>query len=154
MKRKTLAQAEAALEIALQQLAEIDRGLGEDPPSRIAMRRAPVVLRQIEDLRRMIARGRAQQTRAEAVKIKRTLTEGSSRSFIECESCSWSYQMPEATRVMHCHHVVPVARGGGNDSQNLVILCANCHAIAHILTEREHFATKVDLLTRLNTRPA
>jgi predicted HNH restriction endonuclease len=31
----------------------------------------------------------------------------------------------------HLHHVIPVAKGGGNEADNLVVLCPNCHAMAH-----------------------
>lgn len=29
------------------------------------------------------------------------------------------------------HHLVPLSRGGTNDPENVAVLCARCHAIAH-----------------------
>jgi hypothetical protein len=33
--------------------------------------------------------------------------------------------------VIDLHHLVPVARGGGNTAGNLLALCPNCHALHH-----------------------
>ena len=35
------------------------------------------------------------------------------------------------TRFLEVHHVVPRARGGGNDPENLVTLCSACHQLVH-----------------------
>lgn len=43
----------------------------------------------------------------------------------ECEYCFWN----EAT--CHAHHVIPVSEGGKHDLCNCLILCPNCHALAH-----------------------
>jgi 5-methylcytosine-specific restriction endonuclease McrA len=33
--------------------------------------------------------------------------------------------------MLHGHHVIPLSCGGADDEANLVLLCANCHGIAH-----------------------
>lgn len=52
-----------------------------------------------------------------------------------CESCGMmppDYLIDEAhDSIIQVHHVVPVARGGGDEDSNLVAICANCHRIAH-----------------------
>lgn len=56
-----------------------------------------------------------------------------------CDVCSW--RAPEAIRrnraselaLMDAHHVIPIVCGGPDDESNLVLLCRNCHAIAHAL---------------------
>lgn len=45
-----------------------------------------------------------------------------------CEACP--ALLPDAS-LYHIHHVVPVQRGGTNAASNTVLLCPNCHAIAH-----------------------
>ena len=35
------------------------------------------------------------------------------------------------TRFLEVHHLVPRSRGGGNEPENLVTLCAACHQLAH-----------------------
>ena len=35
------------------------------------------------------------------------------------------------TQFLEVHHVVPRARGGGNDPDNLVTLCSACHRLVH-----------------------
>jgi len=35
------------------------------------------------------------------------------------------------TRYLHIHHIIPRARGGTNDTGNLVTLCAGCHDLWH-----------------------
>lgn len=32
---------------------------------------------------------------------------------------------------MEVHHILPVAQGGGDEAQNLVSLCRNCHQKRH-----------------------
>lgn len=53
-----------------------------------------------------------------------------------CEGCGWSVPEKIGKRVMHMHHVIPVADGGNNVHTNLVVICPNCHAIAHALIDR------------------
>jgi hypothetical protein len=56
-----------------------------------------------------------------------------------CDACGW--KAPEIIRqklgtedaLMNAHHVIPVICGGPDDESNLVLLCRNCHAIAHAL---------------------
>ena len=52
-----------------------------------------------------------------------------------CEVCGWSFNRRDILRSVHClitaHHVIPVACSGTSEPDNLVLLCPNCHAIAH-----------------------
>lgn len=50
-----------------------------------------------------------------------------------CEHCRWK---PPAPSLLHAHHVVPVSCGGPDESANLLVLCPNCHAIAHYVAPR------------------
>ncbi len=36
-----------------------------------------------------------------------------------------------STRFLEVHHILPRARGGGNDAKNLVTLCSRCHQLWH-----------------------
>jgi hypothetical protein len=153
MRRKTLHRAEIALEITVRRLAEADAQLDPAAPSEGAFRRVHELLRQVTELEKMVERGRAEQTRAEAARAKSSLIADKTR--LDCEACAFSYAMPDATRVMQCHHVIPVADGGSNDATNLVILCANCHAIAHILRDNGAMVRdRGELLQTLKRRPA
>lgn len=56
----------------------------------------------------------------------------------QCEVCRW--RPPEALRVveegrgiLHAHHVFPVACGGPDTAENLILVCPSCHVIAHRL---------------------
>jgi hypothetical protein len=40
---------------------------------------------------------------------------------------------PYLARLLHAHHVVPVACGGTDDPDNLIVVCPTCHAVAHAL---------------------
>lgn len=42
-----------------------------------------------------------------------------------CALCAEQYPL-------HIHHIIPVSRGGTNDPDNLVLLCANHHALADL----------------------
>lgn len=54
---------------------------------------------------------------------------------MRCAVCKWAPPAQIAVRrglnLLHAHHVVPLACGGSNDEENLVILCPNHHALAH-----------------------
>jgi 5-methylcytosine-specific restriction endonuclease McrA len=67
-----------------------------------------------------------------------------------CRSCG--VVMPSDS-LMHTHHVVPVARGGHDIKGNCVLLCPNCHAVAHWIDrttpKEERPATPGDLLRAL-----
>ena len=81
--------------------------------------------------------------RAEAMKARAVV----------CEHCGW---YPPEPRLLHVHHIVQVACGGKNASSNLIVLCPNCHALAHYVSRRSRFngtpygpTTKDELLIAL-----
>jgi len=41
-----------------------------------------------------------------------------------CESCG-------GIDILQLHHINPVGLGGGNESENLILLCKNCHEKSH-----------------------
>jgi len=49
-----------------------------------------------------------------------------------CEVCGYSFKLQDSSR-LHIHHMRPTEHGGSNCARNLITLCPNCHAIAHIL---------------------
>lgn len=55
----------------------------------------------------------------------------------QCVSCGW--QTPDGLRTLiHVHHVIPISAGGDDTTENMVVLCPNCHAIAHAVTQRSN----------------
>ena len=47
-----------------------------------------------------------------------------------CEVCLWA--PPKGMEdILPIHHIVPLSCGGGHSLGNMVLLCPNCHAIAH-----------------------
>lgn len=59
----------------------------------------------------------------------------------ECAVCNWSLGSFEYGPGNGCemHHIIPVSEGGTNDESNLVLLCPNCHKLAHtgLITREE-----------------
>lgn len=51
----------------------------------------------------------------------------------------------DSTRYLQIHHAVPRGEGGSNNMQNLITLCADCHALAHGVDLRGYGATKEDV---------
>lgn len=57
-----------------------------------------------------------------------------------CEVCRWrpprilrDLAGGRIDRLLHGHHIVPVACGGADDESNMIQLCPTCHALAHYL---------------------
>lgn len=48
-------------------------------------------------------------------------------------------------RHLQIHHAIPRGNGGTNNVQNLICLCADCHALAHGIDLRGLGATKADV---------
>lgn len=146
MKRRMLYHAELALEMKRRELDEFDKVYDSTP--HIGLRRLPLLLGQIKALEALVRKGRAQQTRNEAAKIRKNL------ATTVCESCGWSYSGAGAA-VVQCHNVIPVALGGDNSPHNLAILCPNCRAVAHYLTDcaDDPPHDRDDLLARLQNLP-
>ena len=46
-----------------------------------------------------------------------------------CSVCGWKHPIHWSS--MCVHHVIPVQFGGSHEDNNLIILCPNCHSIAH-----------------------
>lgn len=71
-----------------------------------------------------------------------------------CEGCNVILPDPE---MLHIHHVKPVHCGGTNAQSNTVLVCPNCHALAHYydrtLAEADRPTDRSSLLARLNGRP-
>jgi 5-methylcytosine-specific restriction endonuclease McrA len=67
-----------------------------------------------------------------------------------CEGCNVLMPDPD---MMHVHHVTPVSRGGSNAPDNVVLLCPNCHAVAHwfdrTMPEAERPTDRVSLFRRM-----
>lgn len=56
----------------------------------------------------------------------------------KCAICGWSiptwqpgYKRHERQGGCEVHHIIPVADGGSDDCSNLILLCPNCHKMAH-----------------------
>ena len=60
---------------------------------------------------------------------KRTITKILERANKGCSICGWN----EST--CDIHHIIPKAKGGNNEHNNLIIVCPNCHRIIHTLNK-------------------
>jgi hypothetical protein len=79
-----------------------------------------------------------------------------------CEACGWLTPVSEPGRLgafagLSQHHIILVSQGGTDEPDNLIQLCACCHAIVHAMQldggfEREKLAQQVrDVLDRRHT---
>lgn len=104
-----------------------------------------------------ITEPREKKTRARAATRAKELKKAcTSDGVTTCEGCGWAVPEQIGNRAMHLHHVVPVANGGNNVHTNLVVICPNCHVIAHALIERLHSKAPRDrdsLLAALRADP-
>ena len=51
----------------------------------------------------------------------------------KCAVCGWHLPANGHNHQRGCafHHIVPVCEGGANTEENLILLCPNCHTMAH-----------------------
>lgn len=61
--------------------------------------------------------------RREQTRIKRKMILAGDK---KCHVCGF-----DCTPVLQIHHVTPLELGGGNEENNLKLLCPNCHSIIH-----------------------
>ncbi len=61
-----------------------------------------------------------------------------------CDVCGWA--APERLRdrrgelvLLQAHHVIPIVCGGPDVESNLVLLCRNCHGLAHELGDGRYY---------------
>lgn len=54
-----------------------------------------------------------------------------SRAGAKCEVCGYGDGMPSLASIFSVHHMVPVQYGGSDSTENLILLCQNCHKLAH-----------------------
>ena len=77
----------------------------------------------------------------------------------KCAICGWSLTPSFLAKKYlwshgcEQHHIVPVAEGGTNEESNIILLCPNCHKMAHYgyLTKdelRQHALTKDEVEKR------
>lgn len=55
---------------------------------------------------------------------RKVRSEAIAKAGSQCEHCS----SPDSLQV---HHILPVAKGGKDDLENLIVLCSGCHTLAH-----------------------
>ena len=57
----------------------------------------------------------------------------------------YSCAICDSTKYLQIHHVVKRSKGGTDGMQNLICLCADCHALAHGINLRDVDATQEDM---------
>lgn len=58
------------------------------------------------------------------------------RNMQGCEICGFKFYS-----VLMLHHIQHLSKGGNNLSENLILLCPNCHALAHLIAKGKHPAS-------------
>lgn len=48
------------------------------------------------------------------------------RSGPQCQKCGY-----DNANILQCHHILPKKSGGGDEIENLMLLCPNCHCEIH-----------------------
>ena len=77
------------------------------------------------------------------------------RLFKEANSqCPRCEQADADVAALQIHHIKPVAKGGSNDEENLIVLCSNCHSkvTAGEITEAEILRLKISLMKGTSPR--
>ena len=58
------------------------------------------------------------------------------RAELGCEVCGW---VEAGWESLHAHHVIPLACGGQDGVDNILVLCPNHHALAHTVGRRSYW---------------
>lgn len=72
-----------------------------------------------------------------------------SRAGGACECCGYGAGEPDLMGVFQVHHIIPVQYGGTDSKNNLILLCHNCHKLAHDY-ETSRFTPDQETYDRLN----
>lgn len=100
--------------------------------------------REIRENARSKAKADARNAIASAITVERRKAGRSSRDARNyrrdrqatdnphCEVCGWTSPVGMED-MMPVHHIKPLSCGGTHETTNLILLCPNCHAIAHKL---------------------
>lgn len=60
--------------------------------------------------------------------VRRTVE---TRDHGECQACGYGRGVADFMGVFNVHHIVAVQYGGSDSQENLILLCQNCHKLAH-----------------------
>ena len=71
----------------------------------------------------------------------------------QCPRCEQAGGQADVA-TLQVHHIKPVAEGGSDDEENLIVLCSNCHSkiTAGEITEAEILKLKISLMKRTSPR--
>lgn len=71
------------------------------------------------------------------IRAKKTcIRKAARRRIVELRSCSCELCGNPIKEILEVHHKKPVSQGGTHDEDNLIVLCASCHAVIHACIER------------------
>lgn len=100
--------------------------------------------------RKRVKHDSATRTASERAALRRRLAANSkarnrykakavARFGVRCEACLWSPErdglsQARAIGLLQSHHIVPVCCDGKDTGSNFLLLCPNCHALAHALS--------------------
>ena len=60
----------------------------------------------------------------------------------------WRCALCDSTKGLQIHHCVPRGKGGTNNVENLITLCADCHALAHGTNLRDWVDCDASMVTQ------
>ena len=68
-----------------------------------------------------------------------------------CQTCGLGIDSPEINSIFEVHHIIPVAKGGSDKEENLILICSNCHKIvgAYIDGEFNPPKDKLDMYSNM-----
>jgi HNH endonuclease len=62
-------------------------------------------------------------------------------ALVACKRFCCLCEKPSGVK-MHCHHIVPVAKGGNDTAENCIPLCLNCHAEVEAYNDKHPLGNK------------
>ena len=132
--------------------AASERKAEEDETAFRSNFKAPALMRQVAKFNRKQARAKVRESakRKEAAEwtvIRKAIYQ---RDMGLCRACGREVKVLSENPLLqsHCHHIVYLSAGGTDARDNLVTLCAVCHAHehAHVLRITGHGDARIDLV--------
>ena len=114
---------------AYRNIAKEAEEICKDPSGKRILHKTMILNRKCESYEEFCRCLDLAKTKINTAKLRREANRLRPRKVKEvgkCEICEYDF-----VPILHMHHILPFKLGGTNESENLVVVCPNCHKVLH-----------------------